>query len=150
MTQNLNNTSLEDRLLINFGGNRKNDLLHIVGNTNNQIDDLNTLTRSSYIDTAHLKYFLMSNKNTFTVFSLNVQSINLKFKCIYPLMLELNNNDAGFSAMCLQESWLSDDSDLSQYQLPNSSRQRMLRPWRFINLSSCAILAHRDKFTRSV
>ena len=34
-------------------------------------------------------------------------------------MLELNNNDAGFSAMCLQESWLSDDSDLSQYQLPN-------------------------------
>ena len=24
-----------------------------------------------------------------------------------------------FSAICLQESWLTDDSDLSQYQLPN-------------------------------
>ena len=119
MTQNLNNTSLEDRILINFGGNRKNDLLHIVGNTNNQIDDLNTLTRSSYIDTAHLKDIIMSNNNTFTVSSLNVQSINSKFKYIYPLMLELNNNDACFSTMCLQESWLSDDSDLSQYQLPN-------------------------------
>ena len=34
-------------------------------------------------------------------------------------MLELNNADMAFSAICLQESWLTDDSDLSQYQLPN-------------------------------
>ena len=68
MKQNLNNTSLEDRILINFGGNRKNDLLHIVGNTNNQIDDLNTLTRSCYIDTAHLKYIVMCNKYYFHCF----------------------------------------------------------------------------------
>ena len=34
-------------------------------------------------------------------------------------MLELNNADTAFSTICLQESWLTDDSDLSQYQLPN-------------------------------
>ena len=34
-------------------------------------------------------------------------------------MLELNNADTAFTAICLQESWLTDDSDLSQYQLPN-------------------------------
>ena len=34
-------------------------------------------------------------------------------------MLELNNADMAFSAICLQERWLTDDSDLSQYQLPN-------------------------------
>ena len=77
------------------------------------------MIRSSYIDTADLKDSLASTKDKFTVFSLNVQSINLKFKLIYPLMLELNNADMAFSAICLQESWLTDDSDLSQYQLPN-------------------------------
>ena len=34
-------------------------------------------------------------------------------------MLELSNADTAFSAICLQESWLTDDSDLSQYQLRN-------------------------------
>ena len=77
------------------------------------------MTRSSYIDTSDLKDALASTKDKFTVFSLNVQSINSKFKLIYPLMLELNNADTAFSAICLQESWLTDDSDLSQYQLPN-------------------------------
>ena len=77
------------------------------------------MTRSSYIDTADLKDSLASTKDKFTVFSLNVQSINSKCKLIDPLMLELNNADMAFSAICLQESWLNDDSDLSQYQLPN-------------------------------
>ena len=83
MTQNTNNTSLEDRILDNVGGAIEND-------------ELNTMIRSSYIDTADLKDSLASTKDKFTVFSLNVQSINSKFKLIYPLMLELNNADYGF------------------------------------------------------
>ena len=94
-------------------------LVHTIGSADEQLDELNTMTRSSYIDTADLKGSLASTKDQFTVFSLNVQSINSKFKLIYPLMLELNNADMAFSAICLQESWLPDDSDLSQYQLPN-------------------------------
>lgn len=119
MTQNTNNNSLEDRILDNFGGAIENDLIHTIGIADEQLDELNTMTRSSYIDTADLKDALASTKDKFTVFSLNVQSINSKFKLIYPLMLELNNADTAFSAICLQESWLTDDSDLSQYQLPN-------------------------------
>ena len=119
MTQITNNTSLEDRILDNFGGAIENDLIHTIGSADEQLDELNTMTRSSYIDTADLKDSLASIKDKFTVFSLNVQSINSKFKLIYPLMLELNNADMAFSAICLQESWLTDDSDLSQYQLPN-------------------------------
>ena len=97
----------------------ENDLIHTIGSADEQLDELNTMTRSSYIDTADLKDSLASTKDKFTVFSLNVQSINSKFKLIYPLTLELNNADMAFSAICLQESWLTDDSDLSQYQLPN-------------------------------
>ena len=118
MTQITNNT-LEDRILDNFGGAIENDLIHTIGSADEQLVELNTMTRSSYIDTADLKDSLAFTKDKFTVFSLNVQSINSKFKLIYPLMLELINADMAFSAICLQESWLTDDSDLSQYQLPN-------------------------------
>ena len=94
MTQNTNNTSLEDRILDNFGGAIENDLIHTIGSADEQLDELNTMTRSSYIDTADLKDSLASTKDKFTVFSLNVQSINSTFKLIYPLyMLELNNAD---------------------------------------------------------
>ena len=119
MTQNTNNNSLEERILNNFCGAIENDLIHTIGIADEQLDELNTMTRSSYIDTADLKDALASTKDKFTVFSLNVQSINSKFILIYPLMLELNNADTAFSAIGLQESWLTDDSDLSQYQLPN-------------------------------
>ena len=93
MTQITNNTSLEDRILDNFGGAIENDIIHTIGSADEQLDELNTMTRSSYIDTADLKDSLASTKDKFTVFSLNVQSINSKFKLIYPLMLELNNAD---------------------------------------------------------
>ena len=59
MTQNTNNNSLEDRILDNFGGAIADE----------QLDELNTMTRSSYIDTADLKDALASTKDKFTVFS---------------------------------------------------------------------------------
>ena len=98
MTQNTNNNSLDDRILNNFGGAIENDLIHTIGNADEQLDELNTMTRSSYIDTADLKDALAYTKDKFTNFSLNVQSINSKFKLIYPLMLELNNADTAFSS----------------------------------------------------
>ena len=55
MTQITNNTSLEDRILDNFGGAIENDLIHTIGSADEQLDELNTMTRSSYIDTADLK-----------------------------------------------------------------------------------------------
>ena len=112
MTQNTNNSSLEDRILEYFGGAIENDLIHTRGIADEQLDELNTMTRSSYIYTADLKDALASTKDKFTVFNLNVQSINSKFELIYPLMIELNNADTAFNAICLQESWLTDDSDL--------------------------------------
>ena len=33
--------------------------------------------------------------------------------------MDLCNKCAGFSAICRHESWLSEDSDLSQYHIPN-------------------------------
>ena len=36
MTQNTNNTSLEDRILDNFGGAIENDLIHTIGSADEQ------------------------------------------------------------------------------------------------------------------
>ena len=47
MTQNTNNNSLEDRILDNFGGAIENDLIHTIGIADEQLDELNTMTRSS-------------------------------------------------------------------------------------------------------
>ena len=45
MTQNTNNTSLEDRILDNFGGAIENDLIHTIGSADEQLDELNTMSR---------------------------------------------------------------------------------------------------------
>ena len=67
MTQITNNTSLEDRILDNFGGAIGNDVIHTIGSTDEQLDELNTINRSLYIDTADLKYSVASTKDTFTI-----------------------------------------------------------------------------------
>ena len=49
-------------ILDNFGGANENDLIHTIGNADEQLDELNTMTRSSYIGTADLKDSLASTK----------------------------------------------------------------------------------------
>ena len=117
MSRNIRDHSLDDGILSNFGGLIDNNLINILGNP--EADDLTLFTNSPYVDTVDLTDVLSTSKGKITVFSLNVQSINSKFKYLYPLLIDLCNKDIGFSAICLQESWLSDDSDLSQINMPN-------------------------------
>ena len=118
MSRNIRDHSLDDGILSNFGGLIDNNLINILGNP--EADGLTLFTNSPYVDTVDLTDVLSTSKGKFTVFSLNVQSINSKFKYLYPLLIiDLCNKDIGFSAICLQESWLSDDSDLSQINMPN-------------------------------
>ena len=112
----LNNAeALEDNVLRNFGGAVENNLNHILGNISDTSEDLAIFTHSSYIDTSQLEDKLTSSKDKFTVFSLNTQSIHAKFNYLYPLFLDLCNKHLGFSAICLQETWLSEDDNTSIY-----------------------------------
>ena len=49
--------------------------------------------------------------------SLNCQSINAKFNELQIIVEEINNN--ALSVICLQESWLKENSDFSLYNLAN-------------------------------
>ena len=116
----LNNAdALEDNVLRNFGGAVENNLNHILGNLSDTSEDLAIFTHSSYIDMSQVEDKLTSSKDKFTVFSLNTQSIHAKFNYLYPLLLDLCNKNLGFSAICLQETWLSEDDNTSIYHIPN-------------------------------
>ena len=53
--------------------------------------------------------------NSFCILSLNCQSINAKFDQRNIKVQQLKNNGYEFSAICLQETWLSSDSDTSLF-----------------------------------
>ena len=53
---------------------------------------------------------------------------------IHVLIDDLNAENCTFGAICIQETWLNDNDDVSIYNLPgyhnhDTSRQGMLRSW---------------------
>ena len=57
--------------------------------------------------------------HNFSILTLNIESINGKFDelTIYMYIEELSKINFKFSVICLQETWLSDDVDLSTFQI---------------------------------
>ena len=52
------------------------------------------------------------------ILTLNIQSVNAKFNNLYPIINNLASQGLYFCAICLLETWTSNDSDLSLLQLP--------------------------------
>ena len=61
---------------------------------------------------------LYESKSNFSILSLNAQSINAKFDEFQIAINEINNKHE-VSIICIQESWLSSDSDTSLFDIPN-------------------------------
>ena len=76
------------------------------------------LAYSPYIDLSSITDYLQRNKSVFTVFSLNIQSINSKFSQIQVIISQLNDVGLHFGALCFQETWLRENDDLSLFHLP--------------------------------
>ena len=55
--------------------------------------------------------------NNSSIFSLNAQSINAKFDCLLALIEIAKHQDISFHAICIQESGLSENADLSLLQI---------------------------------
>jgi hypothetical protein len=62
---------------------------------------------------------MSSQKGKFTVMSLNCQSINSKFNELSILVKDLKDVNFEFSAICLQESWLGENVDVSVFHIEN-------------------------------
>ena len=65
-----------------------------------------------------MKSYLQNNRNNFTVFTLNVQSLNSKFSEIQSLISDLSKDNLLFDAICFQETWLHTNDDVGIFHLP--------------------------------
>lgn len=88
-------------------------------NFNNKDENEPKLFQNSpYYNQNDFNLFLNSSKSKFTIISLNCQSLNSKFDMIKTYLDIYNSNNNKISIVCLQETWLTEDSDLSLYQIP--------------------------------
>ena len=65
-----------------------------------------------------MKSYLQNNRNNFTVFTLNVQSLNTNFSEIQYLISDLSKDNLLFDAICFQETWLHTNDDVGIFHLP--------------------------------
>ena len=112
---------LESEILNGYGGKCANDLLQVLGNDTASDRNISTLSYSPYITTTDLAQHLEGHTDKFSVFSINAQSINAKFDDILATITDLKNQHFSFSALCIQETWLSDHADTSLLQIPGYS-----------------------------
>ena len=111
-----------NEILMNHGGLSKNNLLNY---TNGEPDDENENSDTSLIETLGSSYFsieklgnvLKMDTLTFSILSLNCQSLNAKFDNLCLFLASLHPYE--FSAICLQETWLPSEADLSLFQIAN-------------------------------
>ena len=116
----MNGELLETELLQQFGGVSANNLLEILKETDVEEQEINILGPSKYVDLDSITSFIKNNKDNFTIFSVNIQSLNAKFEELSTMIKYFRENfKFNFSAICLQECWLDDETDTSQFKIPN-------------------------------
>ena len=112
-------TSLDEHILINFGGVSQNNFLNLLNSTEDDSEDVTDFNLSHYHLVDDLAQVLDNRLDQFTILSLNTQSINAKFNDLVILIESLRNINFEFAAICLQETWLDQNADLSLLQLTN-------------------------------
>ena len=108
-------TVTNESILDQYGGVRINSLDHILSLDN---DDESTLFQTSnYYSEESMADIFSANINSFNILSLNCQSINAKIDELKIKLNEMKNRNCVFDAICLQETWLSNDADTSLFKL---------------------------------
>ena len=107
----------DDEMLMHFRGIEHNSLIHIL-NTIHDDQDTNDeapvlIRHSSYYDDVKRMNELNNNRDKFNILSLNCESTNAKIDQIRLKLAQYKEGGCEFDAICLQETWLSEDSDKS-------------------------------------
>ena len=99
---------------------QNNCLNHVLHLNNGEKDDssaLPVIPNSSYYDIDNFNSLVSNSVNRFGIFSTNIQSISAKFQELEVFVVELQSLKIYFSIICIQESWLREQDDISQIQL---------------------------------
>ena len=109
---------LDDKILKNVGGKSENNLNEIMKNFENADFEMTTFGDSPYIETDKLHASLSPHQKRFSILSINIQSINAKYDKLIALLSSLDEIKFKFSAICIQETWLTQNQDISLFQIP--------------------------------
>ncbi len=112
-------TKIDKDFLKIFGGFEKKSFINILDSEYDKHEYIHQPQigrHSAYYDYEYLIPILCKNKNNFSTFSTNIQSINAKIDQLNILVESLRQQHFSFSAICEWESWLSQHSDVSQIQ----------------------------------
>ncbi len=104
-----------------LGGVASNSLTHILQlNNTDSIDEFppQIIPTSSYYDCENFISLIKStNSSNFCAFSSNIQSVNAKFSELHAFIVDLESSNFNFGVICLQESWLNANDDITQIKL---------------------------------
>ena len=104
-----------------LGGVASNSLTHILQlNNTDYIDEFppQIIPTSSYYDCENFVSLIQStDSSNFCTFSSDIQSINAKFTELHAFILDLESRNFNFGVICLQESWLNANDDITQIKL---------------------------------
>ena len=114
--------STETDILATIRGLHNNSLNHIlnagVAGKNEDIDyEITIIKHSPYLNNSEFSKILKENQLQFCVLSLNIQSLNAKFDELVIFLHKLNESGCEFGAICIQETWLTDQSDVSLFKI---------------------------------
>ena len=73
-------------------------------------ETLSYCSESPYVDVTNASVYLKKFQDKFTVLDLNIQSLNAKFDSLMLFLDELAVKEFHFSAICLQETWMNENS----------------------------------------
>ena len=127
--------------------NDLNNILHSsMDDPNNEV---RTYSDSLYIPTDNIENILSKYPNNFSVFSLNIQSLNSKFDSLLAFLLHLDAARCGynFDAICLRETWLSPKCDTSFLNIPG---YHLIHQGKTCSQHSGLIIYLSDKFSYSI
>ena len=92
---------INEEILKNVGGKLNNNLNEILRSFTDTDFEIQTFS-----DIESMENKLKPHINSFSIVSLNIQSINAKFDKLTTLIDYLKESDFMFSAICIQETWL--------------------------------------------
>ena len=98
-------------------GNQENSLATILDSIEDTENEIKINYKSPYMDNANLQTFLEKNITNFTVLSTNIASINAKYDELVLFVENLKQSNLQFSAIIIQESWLSQNDDVASFKL---------------------------------
>ena len=105
-------------LLNKYGGLDKHNLNSTLEHSFKNEDSEEIFTTSLYYDTDIFIATIKKCSNDFIMLSMNIECLNAKFDKLCTFLRMLADENIFFSAIALQECWLSKDVDINQFTIP--------------------------------